>query len=157
VIPDIVHEATYPHAPELVWHALTTPEALGAWLMRNDLRTPVQGERFKFTDRPRPFWDGVCQCEVAEADAPRRFVLRWGVGGKGAPSTVSWALSPTPDGGTRVQFRHAGLQGVMGWMMKKGMDRGWRRMLERSLPLVVEGVARGAIPSRDDVQKAARR
>jgi uncharacterized protein YndB with AHSA1/START domain len=154
VISDIVHEATYPHPPELVWRAITTPEALGAWLMKNDLRAAAPGERFRFTDRPRPFWDGICECEVAEADAPRRFAVAWGVGGKGAPSTVSWTLAPTPEGGTRVQFRHAGLQGVMGWMMKKGMDKGWRRMLERSIPLVIAGLERGRIPSRDEVARS---
>ncbi len=151
MIPDIVHEATYPDSPDVVWRAIATPEALGTWLMPNDFREATPGHRFRFTDRPRPFWDGICEWEVLEADAPRRFALRWGLNVKGAPSTVSWTLSPAGGGGTRVVFRHAGLNGLMGWFMKKGMDKGWRRMLERSLPVVLAGLARGQLPSRDEV------
>lgn len=156
MIADIVHEATYPQPPEVVWRALATPEALGAWLMQTDFREARAGHRFRFTDRPRPFWDGICECEVAEAEEPRRFALRWGLNQKGAPSTVSWTLSPTPDGGTRVAFRHGGLHGFMGWMMKKGMDQGWRRMLERSIPVVIAAVAEGRTPSREEAQRAFR-
>jgi uncharacterized protein YndB with AHSA1/START domain len=152
VIPDIVHEATYPQAPEAVWRAVAAPDALETWLMKNDLREAKAGERFRFRDRPRPFWDGVVECEVVAADAPRRFALRWGVGGK-AESDVSWTLTPAAGGGTHVLFRHAGLSGVMGWIMKKGMDKGWRRMLERSLPFVLAGLAAGRLPTRDDLAR----
>ncbi|HEX9051517.1 MAG TPA: SRPBCC domain-containing protein [Anaeromyxobacter sp.] len=157
MIPDIVHEATYPYPPELVWRAIAAPDALEAWLMRNDLREPGVGGRFRFVDRPRPFWDGVCECEIAEADAPRRFALRWGVGGKAAPSDVSWTLEPAPGGGTHVTFRHAGLTGAMGWIMKKGMDRGWRRMMEASIPFVLARLAAGRLPTRDEVAAELRR
>ncbi len=152
MIPDIAHEATYPHPPELVWRAIAAPDALEAWLMKNDLREPKLGARFRFIDRPRPFWDGICECEIVEADAPRRFALSWGVGGKGAPSSVSWTLSPA-SGGTHVAFRHGGLTGVMGWIMKQGMDKGWRRMLERSLPFVLAGLAAGRLPTREEVTR----
>ncbi len=156
MIPDIVHEATYRHPPDRVWRAIAAHDALEAWLMENDLREPRAGERFRFRDRPRPFWDGVCECEIAEADAPRRFALRWGVGGSAAPSTVSWTLEPVP-GGTHVLFRHAGLTGVMGWIMKRGMDKGWRRMLDRSLPFVLAGLAAGRLPGREEVLEELRR
>ncbi len=148
---DIAFDATYPLPPDAVWRALTTPAALETWLMKNDLGEARPGARFRFVDRPRPFWDGICECEVIEADAPRRLALRWGVNGKGAPSTVSWTLSPAPGGGTHLAFRHAGLEGVMGWIMKKGMTRGWQRMVERSIPFVAAGLARGAPPSREEV------
>jgi uncharacterized protein YndB with AHSA1/START domain len=156
VIPDIVHEAMYPHAPELVWRAIAAPDALETWLMRNDLREATVGARFRFMDRPRPFWDGICECEIAEADAPRRFALRWGVGPKATPSHVSWTLTPAPGGGTHAVLRHAGLTGVMGWIMKKGMDKGWRRMMERSLPFVLDELAKGRLPSRDEVARRLR-
>jgi uncharacterized protein YndB with AHSA1/START domain len=153
---DIVYEATFRHPPEQVWRALTTHEALGAWLMENDFSEARVGHRFRFTDRPRPFWDGICECEVIEADAPRRFSLRWGTNVKGAPTRVEWALTPTPDGGTHVLFRHGGLNGVMGFLMKQGMSKGWRRMLERSIPFVLDELAKGSMPSREAVRAHAR-
>jgi len=152
MISDIVHEATYSFPPELVWRAIASPEGLSAWMMKNDFSEARVGHRFRFTDRPRPFWDGICDCEVAEADVARRFALRWGLNVKGEATSVSWTLSPTPDGGTHVLFRHAGLNGVMGWMMKKGMNKGWRRMLQKSIPFVLAGIAQGKIPSREEVR-----
>ncbi len=122
--------------------------------MPNAFREAKPGHRFRFTDRPRPFWDGVCECEVIDAGASRRFALRWGLNVRGAPTTVSWTIAPTADRGTRVQLRHAGLHGVVGWLMKKGMDKGWRRMLERSL--VIAGLASGRLPSRDEVARRFR-
>lgn len=155
MISDIVHEATYPQPPELVWRAIAAHDALESWLMKNDLREARTGERFEFRDRPRPFWDGICKCEVVEADAPRRFALRWGVRDGGEGSDVSWTLTAAPGGGTHVVFRHAGLRGPLGWIMKKGMDKGWRRMLERSLPFVLARLERtGSVPPRDEVARA---
>jgi uncharacterized protein YndB with AHSA1/START domain len=155
MIADIVHEATYAHPRDAVWRALTTPEALGAWLMANDFREAKRGHTFRFTDRPRPFWDGICACEVLVADAPSRFELAWGIGSPSTSSRVSWTLSATPDGGTRLTFRHSGLHGFMGWLMKRGMDKGWRRMLERSIPFVLDEMTRGRTPTRDAVKQNA--
>ncbi|MBI5609624.1 MAG: SRPBCC domain-containing protein [Deltaproteobacteria bacterium] len=114
------------------------------------------GRRFRFTDKPRPFWDGICDCEVAQANENRCFSLLRGLNQKGEPSRVSWTLQPAEDGGTQVEFRHGGLHGVMGWLMKKGMSKGWQRMLERSIPMVAEGIGKGRIPPREDVIKTYR-
>ncbi len=153
MIADIVHEATYRHPPELVWRAVATPEGLNAWMMVNDFREAKVGHRFRFTDRPRPFWDGICDCEVVEAEAQRRFSILWGTNGRGAPTRVTFTLTPTDDGGTRLEFRHGGMQGLLGWAMKKGMDGGWRGMVQRAIPFVLDGMARGQVPSRDEVRR----
>ncbi|MFO0650698.1 MAG: SRPBCC domain-containing protein [Polyangiales bacterium] len=155
MIADIVYEATYAHPREAVWRALTTSELLAAWLMANDLREARVGHTFRFTDRPRPFWNGVCSCEVLVADAPSRFELAWGTDAPGTATRASWTLAATPDGGTRLTFCHSGLHGVMGWLMKLGMSKGWRRMVERSIPFVLDEMTRGRTPTRDAVKQAA--
>lgn len=139
---DIVHEATYPYSPEAVWRTIATKEGLDAWMMDNDFVEAKPGHRFTFRDRPRPFWDGVCPCEVVEADAPRRLALRWNTRDR-HPSTVSFTLTPTKDGGTRLLFRHSGLTGFMGLVMKKGMDKGWATMVRHSIPYVAARLAEG--------------
>ena len=149
---DITFSATYPFPPEVTWRALSSSQAFAAWLMENTFVEPKVGHRFRFTDRPRPFWDGVCECEVVEAEAPRRLALKWGMDDKGGHTRVEWTLSPTPDGGTHLQFRHSGLKGFMGWVMKKGMTKGWQRMVERSIPHVAEAASAGSIPSRAEVK-----
>ena len=156
MIDDIVHRATYRHPPEVVWRAIATPEGLNAWMMVNDFEAAVVGHRFQFRDRPRPFWNGICDCEVVEAVPPRRLSLRWGVNAKGAATRLSFDLAPTPDGGTTLELRHGGLEGVMGWVMKKGMDKGWGKMVARSIPFVCDGLANGKAPAREDVQAVFR-
>ena len=152
MIADIVHEATLAYPPERVWQVLVSQEALACWLMPNDFQEARPGHTFRFSDKPRPFWDGICPCIVAEAEPARRLALQWGANGKGQPSLVSWTLTPTPAGGTHVVFRHSGLSGVTGWLMKKGMDKGWQRMLTRSLPFVIARLERGQLPTRDEVR-----
>jgi len=151
MITDIAHEATLDHPPERVWQALTDPRALAAWLMPNTLQEAKPGAKFRFTDKPRPFWDGICECAVAHAEPGQRLTLLWGTNTAGEPSQVSWILTPTPTGGTHIAFRHSRLHGVMGWLMKKGMTKGWQRMLTRSLPFVIERMQAGLLPTREDV------
>lgn len=153
---DIVHETTLPFAPELVWQVLTTPDALGRWLMQTTFEGPKPGHTFRFQDRPRPFWDGVCDCEVAEAEPAKKLVLKWNVQSPPA-STVSWTLTPAANGGTHVAFRHAGLSGLSGFFMKAGMTKGWLHMLTRSWPFMLERLAKGQpLPSRDEVKAVQR-
>lgn len=156
MIADIVHRATYRHPPDVVWRAVATKEGLDAWMMVNDFGEAAVGHRFQFRDRPRPFWDGICDCEVVEADRPRRFALKWGLNANGEATRLSFDLTPTADGGTTLELRHGGLAGVMGWIMKKGMDKGWGKMVARSIPLVCDAIAKGEAPSREAAQAAYR-
>lgn len=151
---DIVHEATYPYPPEAVWRALTTREALSAWLMETDFREPTVGHKFQFRDKPRKIvgWDGVTDCEVIEADPPRRFAYRFGAAGDASPpTTVIWELEPTPEGGTRLRFRHTGFTGVKGWLMRQGMNHGWGGMVRHGIPYVVSRMQEGIVPPRAEV------
>lgn len=149
---DIVHEATYDLPADAVWAAIATKPGLDAWMMQNDFGAATVGHAFTFTDRPRPFWDGKCPCEVTEAEAPRRFALRWNTRDK-APSTVTFSLTALPGGRTRLEFRHGGLTGFMGLLMKKGMEKGWGVMVRHSIPLVASRIhATGAPPPRDEVE-----
>jgi uncharacterized protein YndB with AHSA1/START domain len=155
-IEDIVHEATYSHPPDSVWNAIATKEGLESWLMETDFREAKVGHTFSFRDRPRPFWDGIAPCKVIEADRPRRFALLWNTKDE-HPSTVSWTLTPTSDGGTHLVFRHEGLRGFMGRMMRLGMNKGWYRMVHEGIPYVVDEMDQGRSPTRADVKERFRK
>lgn len=122
----IVVEYDLPHSPAKVWRALTEPELLGQWLMTNDMK-PVVGHKFTFTSTPRPGWDGVCHCEVIEVDAPRRLRYSWrgGAGASLLDSVVTWTLTPTPSGGTRLGLEHAGFAPANA-MAFEVMSKGWQ-------------------------------
>lgn len=152
---DIVHEATYPHPPEAVWRAITTPEAMSAWLMQTDFREPTVGHRFQFRDKPKKVvgWDGITNCEVLEADPPRRFVIRFGDANDGG-TFVSWDIQPT-DGGTRLRLRHWGFTGFKGWLMRQGMKQGWGSIVRHAIPFVLHEMGEGRMPSRDETRRVA--
>ena len=159
---DIVHEATYPHPPAAVWRAITTPEALGSWLMENDFREPTVGHKFQFRDTPKKVvgWNGITDCEVVEVVPERRLVIAFGTGRDGFPATrVAFELEPAGPG-TRVRFRHSGFTGLKGWLMRAGMNNGWGRMVKSSIPFVVREMEKGRVPPREEttaVSKAATR
>ena len=67
-------------------------------------------------------------------------------------SPVVFHCNPAPGGGTHLQFRHGGLTGFMGLVMKKGMDKGWRTMVRHSIPMVADGIAQGHVPEKAAVK-----
>lgn len=125
----IVVERIMPHPPETIWRALTTSELIADWLMRNDFQ-PVVGHRFQFHATPVPGWSGVTNCEVIEADRPRRLAYRWGDGSEsdsGLRTVVTWTLTPV-ESGVLVRMEQAGFrpQDERGY---QGMGGGWPRIV----------------------------
>ncbi|HEY2039242.1 MAG TPA: SRPBCC domain-containing protein [Edaphobacter sp.] len=119
--------------PAEVWRALTEPRLLSMWLMENDIK-PVIGHRFNFHAKPMGDWDGVVYCEVLEVDEPNRLVYSWKGGsdknreyGHHLDTTVTWTLTPTATGGTKLNLVHYGFQ--PNDYAFQIMGQGWRQML----------------------------
>lgn len=132
---DIVVDEVLPHAPEVIWKALTTASLIGRWLMVPTGFEPVEGTRFTFQTTPAGPWDGVIHCEVLEVVTNQRLSFAWQGGseknvGYGArlDTTVTWTLSPAV-GGTRLQLVHSGfvLPGNEGAF--KNMGEGWKKVV----------------------------
>ncbi len=105
----IRRELRFPQAPDAVWRALTTREALADWMYPNDFE-PKVGHRFTFQVPPNPErqFDGlVVQCEVLECSPPEALVFTWVVGEGWLDTRVSYRLEPE-GAGTRVHFEHSG-------------------------------------------------
>jgi uncharacterized protein YndB with AHSA1/START domain len=120
----VEYDLSYP--PARVWRALTEPELLGGWLMPNDIR-PIVGHTFSFKSTPMPGWDGTVQCEVLEAEPPKRLRYSWrgGVAPWFLDSIVTWTLTPTPGGGTLLVLEHAGFLPNNAFAYD-AMGKGWR-------------------------------
>jgi uncharacterized protein YndB with AHSA1/START domain len=101
----------YPHAPGLVWKALTTPELLERWLMKTEGFVPEVGRRFTMQGRPMPAanFSGTVACTVLEAEEQTKLSLSWDDAHAPEPTgwVVSWELQPEGRG-TRVFFTHSG-------------------------------------------------
>jgi uncharacterized protein YndB with AHSA1/START domain len=129
------------HPPAKVWRALTDPELLTAWLMDSDM-LPVVGHRFAFRAEPTPWWDGVVNCEVLEIDLHKRLRYTWRSGPDSfrLDTVVTWTLTPTPSGGTRLALEHSGFAPGNEFAFD-GAGKGWHLKVGQTLPEVLARTA----------------
>jgi uncharacterized protein YndB with AHSA1/START domain len=135
---DIDVTVSYPHPVSRVWEALTSSEALAAWLMPNDFK-PVVAHRFTFRTKPAPGFDGIVRCEVLELEAPRRMVWSWA--GGNIDTTVTWTLDQTSDGGTRLRMHQVGFHGLGAQLTRAILAGGYPRILGQRLPAYLDRAA----------------
>ena len=96
---DIDATVEYPHPPERVWAALTSSEALAAWLMPNDF-VPEVGHGSRSGPGPRRVRRHGPAGRVLELDPPPRMVWSWA--GGNIDTTVTFTLEaagPEPEPG----------------------------------------------------------
>ncbi|HEY1900466.1 MAG TPA: SRPBCC domain-containing protein [Steroidobacteraceae bacterium] len=97
----VVVERDVPFPPEKIWRALTQPQLLEEWLMKNDFK-PVVGHDFKF----RADWGSV-DCQVKAVEPNKTLSYSWGA--FGLESLVTWTLTPTSTG-THLRMEHSGFR-----------------------------------------------
>jgi uncharacterized protein YndB with AHSA1/START domain len=135
---DIVVDEVFPHAPEVVWKTLVTPELMNRWLSM----TPVgfeatPGKRFTYQTTPAGEWDGVIQCEVREVIVNERLVYTWQGGheanigyGSRLDTVVTWTLTKV-EGGTRLHLVHSGFVRPRNDTAFQNMSVGWTKVVEK--------------------------
>jgi uncharacterized protein YndB with AHSA1/START domain len=130
-----------PHQPAKVWRALTDPKLLAEWLMATDMR-PVVGNSFTFKAEPTPWWDGIVNCEVLELEPRKRLSYTWRSGPESSPldTIVTWTLTPTASGGTRLELEHTGFLDANAFAFD-GAKQGWQRMVGEGLRKVLAKAA----------------
>jgi uncharacterized protein YndB with AHSA1/START domain len=116
--------------PEKVWRALTQPELMAAWLAEGDIK-PQVGHRFELKSEIGPV-----ECEVLTADPKRELRLSWSErdeAGDLVDSEVTFVLTPTIDGGTRLRLVHDGFMhaGFLVMAIGRIVPRKPHRRLER--------------------------
>ena len=101
----VVVDCDLDEPPEKVWRALTVPALMAAWLAEGDIK-PEVGYRFELKPDTGPV-----ECEVLEADPRRQLRLSWrerDEDGDLIESEVTFVLTPTVTGGTRLRLIHDG-------------------------------------------------
>jgi uncharacterized protein YndB with AHSA1/START domain len=135
---EIVVDEVFPHAPEVVWKTLTTPELMGRWLKMTPTGfEAVEGRRFTYQTTPAGEWDGVIHCQVLEVTPLQRLVYAWEGGheanvGYGArlETIVSLTLSRA-ENGTRLRLVHSGFVLPRNKTAFKNMSDGWKQVVHR--------------------------
>ncbi|AKV03006.1 hypothetical protein AKJ09_09669 [Labilithrix luteola] len=110
--------------------------------MQNDIR-PVVGHHFTFRAKPMPGWDGIVHCEVLEVEPNAHLVYAWRGGAKDGPggaldTTVTWTLTRTGAGGTRLRLVHAGFTPANAFAYEN-MGKGWRGKIAERIEATLAG------------------
>ena len=133
---DVRIEVVYQYPVQRVWLALTDSRELAEWLMANDFQ-PRLGHKFQFRAKPQWGWRGIVDCEVIELQEPERLAYTWQGDPAGPVTVVRWLLDPVP-GGTRLRLEHSGFRGIGGILLSFMLGRGWKRMLRKKIPALLE-------------------
>ena len=115
----VVVERDLAHPPEKIWRALTQPQLLEEWLMKNDFK-PVLGHSFRLTAD----W-GAVDCRVQAVEPNKRLSYSWAA--YGLESIVTWTLTPTSTG-TRLRMEQSGFRPDQE-QAYQGAKFGWQRFL----------------------------
>ena len=130
---DLRFEAVYPHPIERVWRAITDPQAIARWLMKNDFE-PRVGHKFQFRSKPMGNWDGIVNCEVLECEPPRRLVYTWN---SNVVNTVLNITLERAGEGTKLVLEHKGFAGFKGLMTSFILGSGWKGIVRKGIPAVL--------------------
>jgi uncharacterized protein YndB with AHSA1/START domain len=133
----IVVDDIFPHAPAVLWTALTSGDLIGRWLMAPTGFAPVVGNRFTFQTTPAGAWNGTIHCEVLEVVPNERLSYAWKGGhesnqGYGAPleTVVTFTLSKA-ETGTRLRLVHSGFVLPNNDTAYRKMSDGWKTVVKK--------------------------
>jgi len=113
----VVVERELPHPPEKIWRALTQPQLIEAWLMKNDFK-PVVDHHFSLSAD----W-GAVDCQVLAVEPDKTLSYTWAA--YGLESVVTWTLTPTSTG-TLLRMEQAGFRPDQ-QQAYQGAKGGWPR------------------------------
>jgi uncharacterized protein YndB with AHSA1/START domain len=97
----VIVEREMPYPPEKIWRALTQPQLIAEWLMKNDFK-PVVDHRFSLSAD----W-GAVDCQVMAVEPNKTLSYTWGA--YGLESVVTWTLTAT-GAGTHLRMEQSGFR-----------------------------------------------
>ncbi|MDK4740173.1 SRPBCC domain-containing protein [Rhizobium sp. CNPSo 3464] len=140
----IVAEEVFPHAPAIIWKALTSGELISRWLMAPKGFESVAGCHFTFQTTPAGEWDGTIHCEVLEVVPNERLSYAWRGGhaandgyGSKLDTVVTFTLSKA-EAGTRLRLVHSGFVLPKNDTAYRNMSEGWKKVVKRLDMVVAE-------------------
>lgn len=124
----VVVERELAHPPEKIWRALTRPDLIEQWLMKNDF-DPIVGRRFNL----RGDWGGVLDCEVLVVEPYKTLSYTWNFAHDDPAfdleSIVTFTLVPV-HGGTLLRMEQSGFRRDQKQALA-GAGAGWREFLAK--------------------------
>lgn len=140
----IVVDEVFPHAPEIIWKALTSGDLIGRWLMEPKGFEPVAGNQFTFQTTPAGQWDGTIRCEIMEVVPNELLSYAWRGGhesnegyGSKLETLVTFVLAHA-EGGTRLRLIHSGFVLPDNDTAYRNMSQGWKKVVSNLDRVVAE-------------------
>ena len=124
----VVIERDIAYPPEKIWRALTQPQLIAQWLMKNDFN-PVVGQRFTLSQD----W-GSIDCQVLAIEPNKALSYTWAA--LGLESVVTWTLTATSTG-THLRMEHSGFRPDQE-QAYKGAKYGWQNFVGNLEKLLAE-------------------
>lgn len=124
----VVIEREIAHPPEKLWRALTQPQLMEEWLMKNDFK-PAVGHKFNL----RGDWGGVLDCEVLTIEPNKSLSYTWNFNHDDdayrLTSVVTFTLTPSGKG-THLRVEQAGFR-LTQRQAFGGAQAGWQQMFDK--------------------------
>jgi uncharacterized protein YndB with AHSA1/START domain len=140
----IIVEEEFPHAPALLWRAITDGSLMEKWMMPPSGFRAVVGHDFTFQTRAAGAWDGTIRCRVLDVIPNQRLSYSWTGGDAGnigygslLRTVVTLSLEPTSTG-TLLRLEHAGFAQPRNDVAYQNMSGGWTTVMGRFASLVDE-------------------
>ncbi len=141
----IAIELTVRYPVDVVWQALTLPEAVSQWCMETDIKTTV-GARFQFRGSPNKFWRGYVDCQILKINPPHLLTFSFQSTDKEDSTVKTYVLTEQNDG-TRIQVTHDGFNSTHGMFsglfVRCILSIGMKKELFKWLPQVLENGMNG--------------
>lgn len=135
-IQDIVVDEVFPHAPEIIWKALTDGALMARWMMAPKDFAAIEGQLFSFQTTPAGKWDGTIRCRVLEVKPLERFAYSWQGGDEGnvgygskLDTVVTFTLTKVQLG-TRLRVVHSGFELPRNETAYTNMSGGWPKVMK---------------------------
>jgi uncharacterized protein YndB with AHSA1/START domain len=124
----VVVERELPHPPEKIWRALTQPDLIAQWLMKNDF-APAKDHAFTL----RADW-GEVACRVLVVEPEKVLAYTWAA--MGVETVVTWTLTPAGSG-TTLRMEQAGFRPDQKQAFA-GAQYGWQNFFNALEPVVAD-------------------
>jgi uncharacterized protein YndB with AHSA1/START domain len=125
----VVIEREVRHPPEKIWRALTEPQLIEEWLMKNDF-LPIVGHKFNL----RGDW-GAVDCQVQKVEPHKTLSYTWAA--YGLDSVVTWTLTPTKTG-AKLRMEQSGFRPDQE-QFYQGAQGGWQKFFANLEQVLARG------------------